>query len=214
MGIKTIIYDTKTTIITDKKTTIPNEVSLWLIRTHIAIWLKKNYTIEKNSELAFIQELEQLALIDIIAGLELSKDKNKFIRDFLSKSDKVINKADIFITQLKQELNLLKSEMDYCNNAKANSDQRYFKSINQYNQIEMEEAIQESQKYWSCATENRIKFNAKTELLNKIIYYYNLLVNKYNFIETKQEIIIKHFDVIKWELLNELNQIKGDLNNF
>jgi len=204
--IKKIIYTNEENPNFQKKT-FNNMMSIWLVNAHLKIGLKLD-TNQNLSILETIKQLEELALLDIIETLELSNNKEKTLEKFFSKSENTINIANIQITQLSQEVNFFKADISTCTQQKTVADQRYFESIKNYDAIELKEALEDASKLSICISENRVNYNAKGELLNKILYYYKMLENKYKYLDFKKDTIIKHFDIIKNDILTELNNVQ------
>ena len=72
---------------------------------------------------------------------------------------------------MRQEMQILKSDMDACIVDKNTSDKVYFDAIDRYDQNMMKTSLNESIKYENCASENRIQYNAKTSIANKLVFY-------------------------------------------
>jgi len=217
--IRTIIYEKEQSKEQNKhftnntkinNTEFNTTLSIKLINSHIQIGQKININKEDNLLLT-IKTLEELSLLDIISTLELSKDKNQTLNDFIKESEEIIHKANNYISIFEQEINFIKSEITECSLQKQNSDQTYFISIKNYNKIEMDNALQESIKLSSCIAENTTKYNAQLELLNKMNYYFALLSKKQYYLENNKKTIIKHFDIIKSETIKELDLIQKTL---
>jgi len=189
-----------------------SELLLRITKTHLALGQKKQYNIPKTNILSFLQKLEKLALLDPIELIEFNPNKKESLQNYIHTSQDAINKSDIIITELQQEVQILKPEIEECLNAKTNADHDFFENLNSYSQTHMEEAIQESIKQWKCATEKRIIHNTQIEILNRLQYYQSLLSQKATYLEKEQDLIIKHRDVIKDDLLYKLNSIKENLS--
>ena len=72
---------------------------------------------------------------------------------------------------MKQEMALLKSDMNSCITDKDISDKAYFDAIDRYDQNIMQVSLAESIKFENCASENRINYNAKTSIAQKLVFY-------------------------------------------
>gem|GEM_PF-4398860 len=107
--------------------------------------------------------------------LELSSDKNKTLTEFIEQSDDLLHKINLYIATLEQEVNLLKSRISECTLQKESSDQQYFNSIKDNDEIQMKHSLEESTKLSSCISENKTQYNAKLELLNMSNFYFTKL---------------------------------------
>ncbi len=61
--------------------------------------------------------------------------------------------------------------MDACLTDKSLSDKEYFNAIEEYDQEMMDKALTDSLRYETCATQNRIAYNAKVTLARKLTFY-------------------------------------------
>jgi hypothetical protein len=108
---------------------------------------------------------------------------------------------------MKQEMEIMKGDMQSCLAEKSISDKAYFDAIDRYDQNIMEKSLAESITYESCATENRIQYNAKTSIAQKLVFYLGLLQKKYDILFTKQDILAKNFEIFRDNILPDLNEI-------
>lgn len=68
-------------------------------------------------------------------------------------------------------MGLLKAEMESCLIEKGISDKTYFDAIERYDQSIMEAALKESIQHENCVSTNRIQYNAKASIANKLVFY-------------------------------------------
>jgi len=203
-GNKTIIYENKNKKTNTNKTYI-TDLSYKSIQTQLVIgrWI---LNIEQNDDkLETLKELENLATSNIVKNIELSQNRENELEIYLKKSNNILIKSSFIIWNIKQELLLLKEELDDCITEKKISDKNYYNALQTYSKKTMEEAILNSQKYGLCATTKRILFNADREVLERLEYYYLILSKKSSYLSNKEWLIIKHFDLIKNNIIEELN---------
>ena len=136
------------------------------------------------------------------------------LTEYLTQSSTTLQKGDTLISFLKQELALLQLDMRACLVDKSISDQAYFDSVNIYDQSGSQQAIQTSIASDTCASQNRIQSNAKTYLLEKIVFFTSVLQQKYNLLFNNQDTIVNHFDVISDSMLQKLNLINETLKTY
>jgi hypothetical protein len=115
---------------------------------------------------------------------------------------------------MKQEMELLKMDMQSCLVDKTISDKAYFDAIDRYDQNIMEVSLKDSINYETCATENRVQYNAKTGIARKLVFYLGLLQKKYDVLFTKQEIVAQNFDIFRDNILPDLNEIDALLQQY
>lgn len=61
--------------------------------------------------------------------------------------------------------------MNACLTDKNISDKAYFDAVDRYDQKLMESSLAQSIVYENCAAENRIQYNAKTSIAQKLVFY-------------------------------------------
>ena len=115
---------------------------------------------------------------------------------------------------MKQEMEMIKNDMEACITEKDISDREYFEAMQRYDQNIMNTSLADSINYEKCATENRINYNAKSEVLKKLVFYLALLQKKYDILFEKQEIVAKTFDIFQQDLLPDLNEIDEVLKQY
>ena len=192
-----------------------NELSYKIIKLHLSITGKDIDPSKYEAEtLTTIKNLEELTKTDIIELLDLSKDKQQALNTYLTDSDQELQKWESISARMRGELELLKNEMQWCLIEKNISDKAYFDAIDRYDQVSMQTSLAESIQHENCATENRIQYNAKIGITNKLVFYLWLLQKKYDVLFAKQEILAKNFKVFRDNILPDLNQINELLQQY
>lgn len=185
----------------------------------IQIWHKiettKKYTWEINPEMIeILSNLKYYAYTDIITLLDISKNKKETLDRYLSESNNTIEKSDYFKDNLELEIEDNISRFEWCSKEKSSSDKDYFQALERQDAIIMDTSIYQSKKADECISKNRIDANSKKALLSKIIFFSSILEEKYNFLYTKQDMIINNFQIIKTDIAGELAQITEILNQY
>ena len=194
---------------------IMNELSYDIIKIHLNIAEKNTETISYESEaLTTIQKLEELTKTDIIELLNISSNKEEALASYLNDCEKNLQKWDSISAYMKQEMAILKADMQSCLTEKNISDKAYFDAIERYDQKIMEASLTESIKNETCATENRIQYNAKIRIAEKLVFYLGLLQNKYDILFAKQNIVAQNFEIFRNNILPDLNKIDQLLQQY
>lgn len=192
-----------------------NELSYILIKMHLSLAGKDIESVNYEWEtLATIKKLEDLTKTDIIELLNASADKKAALSKYLTECDENLKKWENISMYLKQEMQLLKTDMQSCLTDKDTSDKAYFGAIDTYDQDLMEKSLNDSITYEKCATENRIQYNAKTEVARKLVFYLWLLQKKYEILYNKQEILAENFKIFRDNILPDLNEIDSLLTQY
>ena len=205
-GLKTILFEKETKIINHKSTT--SELWYTLIKLHTIATKKDIITINYQwEELEIIKRIEELTKIDIIQLLNLASDKQIALSEYLQNSYKELNKWDTMAAYMKQEMETIKIERQECIIDKQISDKMYVDAINVYDQKTMELSLNESILYEICASEKKIQYNSRLNILKKLVFYLWILQKKYDILFDKQEILAKNFKIFRDNILPDLNEI-------
>lgn len=216
IGIGDIIYEdgsqTKTTTITEN--ILPNNIAFETIKIHLRLTQLTSQINPEEESLATLKELQNLSKTDVIAWLSIATDKRQMLSDYLNQSNTAIQKGSTLISFLRQEISFLQLDMNACLVDKSIADKEYFDSINMYDQASSEKALATSIASDNCASQNRIQYNAKVYLLERIVFFTSILQQKYDLLFNEQETLINHFDVISDNMLQKLNLINDTLKQY
>lgn len=216
VSVDTIIYQDGSAAVNaqNMQTILPNNIAFETIKIHLRLANQTNDINPEEDSLATLKQLQELTQTDVIEWLSMATDKQKMLSDYLGQSNIALEKWDTLISFLKQELALLQLDMKACLVDKTIADKAYFDSVNSYDQSGSQQAIQTSIANDTCASENRIQLNAKTYLLNKIVFFTSVLQQKYNLLFKEQDTLISHFNVISDTMLQKLNTINETLKSY
>ncbi len=213
VGLGKVIFE-QANIIAEKWFFI-NELSYIIITLHLGMAGKNiqgaDYVWES---LMVTKKLEELSKTNIIEVLSLSIDKEKALTSYLTDCEKELQKWDTLSTYLRQEMNVIKWDMEACIAEKNISDKAYFDAVDRYDQNIMQDALTTSIKYEICAAQNRIQYNAKVSIAQKLVFYLGVLQRKYDVLFKKQEILAKNFDIFRDWILPDLNEIDQLLKQY
>lgn len=214
VGVSDIVFEEETTQSVEHGFLI-NELSYTIIKLHLTLAGKNIETVNYQGEtLATIKRLEELTKTDVVALLNLSTNKEEVLAKYLTECDQELQKWDTISAYMKQEMDILKSDMEACITDKGISDKAYFDAIDRYDQNIMDVSLNDSIKYENCAVENRIQYNAKTSVARKLVFYLWLLQKKYDILFAKQEIVTQNFTIFRDKILPDLNQIDELLKQY
>lgn len=216
IGMTDVIYQngSSTTSMQNSQSILANNIAFETIKLHLRLTRLTSNINPEEEGLATLKEVEDLSKTDVIGWLTLATDKQKMLSDYLTQSNAALQKWDMLISFLRQELALLQLDMRACLIDKTIADKAYFDSVNIYDQSGSEKAIQTSIASDTCASQNRIQSNAKTYLLDKIVFFTSILQQKYNLLFNDQDTIVNHFDVISDSMLQKLNMINETLKTY
>lgn len=214
VGVGDVVFQENVPVIVEHGF-LMNELSYNIIKMHLSLAGKNielaNY---EGDALTTIKRLEELTKTDIIEILNISINKEEALAKYLTDCDHELQKWDIISAYMKQEMVLLKSDMQSCLTEKNISDKAYFDAIDRYDQSIMEVSLAESIKYENCAAENRIQYNAKTSIADKLVFYLWVLQKKYDVLFAKQDILAKNFEIFRDDILPDLIEIDALLKQY
>ncbi len=151
--------------------------------------------------------------VNIINLLDNSKSKKLALKTYLTQLHNILNNLDNTITNL----NMLYTE----NNSMSNNylqqkkiwDSTFHNWIVEKDSKSVFEWLETSYKNWPKYIKHRIIANAARIINWKLQTIKQWLFMKNNLLETNQESIINNFELIKWNLLPKLLEIKKRLEN-
>lgn len=192
-----------------------NEISYNIVKLHLNIAGRNIETGDYGWEtLNTIKRLEELTKTDVIEVLNISTNKEEALTKYLNDCFEELQKWDTIAAYMKQESEILKWDMQSCLIEKSISDKSYFDAINRYDQNIMDTSLTDSLKYERCVTENRIQYNAKIGIAQKLVFYLWILQKKHDVLLAKQEILAKNFEIFRDNILPDLNEIDQLLKQY
>ena len=192
-----------------------NDMSVFLLWWHKSISnnvFDSSNNIDKEWILYILKDIKDHSAISIVSLLEFSPVKQIVLDNYLEKTSILLDKVWFIKTDLKQDILLLESDMNDCIIEKDLYDDQFFESIDLYDQNYMNDSLEKSISAQKCIWENRIKMNAKKILFDEFNYYYDFVILKYQYLQSKKDLIIRNFDFMKNGLLDELVSTKEILN--
>jgi hypothetical protein len=133
---------------------------------------------------------------NVMDVLSVSKDKRSVLDQYLNDADTTLMQSSFFSNVYKQDMNDLQQNLDSCSSAKKISDSNYVNGLDTYDMQYMQENLKDSLVFGACITENRIELNAKKVISDKLVFYNDLLQQKFTYLNTKKNLIVEHFDLI------------------
>lgn len=213
VGLNTILFEQKPEQNIHGFST--SNISYTLIQLHTRAAWKDSFNINYQwEELEIIKNIEELTKANVITLLDLAPNKQVALSAYLQASYKALNKWDVMSAYMRQEMEMIKIDMQACIIDKKISDKLYFEAMNIYDQKTMDMALKDSIHHEKCVSEKKIQHNAKTSIVNKLVFYLWLLQKKYDLLFAKQEVLAKNFEVFRDNILPDLNEIRTVLQQY
>lgn len=182
---------------------------------HIAISASEQ---DSHEELLFIlAKIENLVRFDIIASLELAGDvftRRALLDTYIEELADGIQQARLVYDNLQSFINMHDTARNVCLDQKQSSDRLVFDAMQRYDQSAWEESIDMSTYYEHCIVTNRIQANAYSMISDRFSSLIDIGEDKYNLLLQEYDTIIQYFDVLKLELLQKLEAILVQLQDY
>jgi hypothetical protein len=192
-------------------TTIIDITTMALTIGHNSIWNTSLYASIENPNTIFTQFIasQQLANIDIMNQLKMSKNRKKTLDEYLHKIQTSTNVIEQLKNQLTQQISLETEKYNTCQTAKLQWDWLYYQWIEQLNIYDLKNGINQSITNGKCAIEHRVRANAISSLYAKLSIYIDTLTYRYNILSTNKELIVKNFSMFQDSYLEKMMTVKN-----
>lgn len=193
-----------------------SDLSTSLVLEHIRIGYPESVYpyADANSVFVITQRLQELVLVDIIRLLQISDNREETMRIYLTQCSDMLQRAGILINDFNSDIEDLDADVQICAAQKSDADKRYSQALSMNDQKSIDVAVADSQKWQTCVSQKRIEASAKQGILNKISYYTAVLQRKYDYMFTRQDLIVKYFPIMEEQLLETLQGITTELGAY
>lgn len=188
--------------------------SLYRMHMFFAYWLDVS-SFTSYEHVRLIAVLKDMASYNVLELLEFEINKESLLDSYLSRLDSYILQSDLALSYLKEELSLLEYSQQHCLSQKKIADKQYLDAIQYpYQQMFLQESLENSKKNAQCASDAKIEYNAKKVLIDKITAYQSIIKVKYDYLSQHKEDIVDHYDLMKDDILERLILIKRMLEKY
>ena len=161
-----------------------------LLNIHKEIWMWESWDEVISSYSLLVQNMMYYADIDVVQYLKKSVYPEVSLNNFLDKTQSALNTADSFLMYISNNKELLVQQKENCDSSKVFSDKNFVLALKDYDSLNMEKNLHNSIEKEKCSVESRIMYNAYDKMGSQIMYYYNILQNKYDyFFSNKYDIV-------------------------
>lgn len=213
--IQQVIYDP---VIKERELKYSSPLALWYSLYRIHVFFGNGWDFVSVSDYEYsnlLISLRDIISYNILDLLEYEIDKTSVMEKYVSSLDNYLVKSDVALSNLREEMNLSNSSMQYCLSQKNISDKLYADSLqSHYNQHLLDDAIENSKKYGKCISDARIDYNSKKILADKISVYSSVVKIKYDYLNSNKYDIVQNYDLMKWDILERLVIIKRMLQKY
>lgn len=203
-----------------EKEYVISPVTFWysLYRIHMVLGNESQSVVFVSSFSEYVNlifSLRDIISYNIIDLLEFELDKLAAIDSYISDLDVLLLKSDVAIVNLREDMSSLNYLIQNCTSQKNISDKNYLDAVqSNYQQIFLQEYIDQSKKYSTCISDSRIEYNARKVLLDKIVAYRGILKIKYDYLIKNKNDIVENYSLMKTDILERLLMIKRMLEKY
>ncbi len=217
MYMKNLWAEPKTKLTLNYNTFQDEALDLINIQIKVAKWSYTASKVIKNDEtgLWIIQRANQLLNQDIVSLLKKSSKKEVELSKYISQLEGIHDQAIVQEQLLQSKRQDAQAKQNECTQQKNLADQNFKLWIEEKNQDIVKQALEDSQKFWWCQTQQQVVYNAYTILLSKLQERRKLITDKKNILQWNYDIIIENVDLFedKSLLIEELLQVRNKLES-
>lgn len=217
MYMKNSWAEPKTKLTLNYNTFQDEALDLINIQIKVAKWSYTASKVIKNDEtgLWIIQRANQLLNQDIVSLLKKSSKKELELSKYISQLEGIHDQAIVQEQLLQSKRQDAQAKQNECTQQKNLADQNFKLWIEEKNQDIVKQALEDSQKFWWCQTQQQVVYNAYTILLSKLQERRKLITDKKNILQWNYDIIIENVDLFedKSLLIEELLQVRNKLES-
>ena len=151
--------------------------------------------------------------INIISLLDEANDKKATLKTYLIQLNNILTSIDNVLSNLTSLVSQQEATANMYLQQKQQWDSRFHEWFVEKDTKTILEWLETSYKNWPKYMEYRVLVNAQKTVVWKLQNVRWLLQLKLNLLESYQEDIVTHFDLIKWELLPKLIELKRRLES-
>lgn len=142
-----------------------------------------------------------------IVRLLSTPERGTHLKTYLREGDQLLGALEKYKNQLQLQLQQLDAQTQSCENQLELANQLFSSSVEQNQESWFERAVSEAKKARACLGEQRVLKNAKNALLTKLQKLQFVIAPRITYLKTHQDLIIKHYDILKPSLLSELYRL-------
>lgn len=161
-----------------------------MINVHKEIWMWHSEEEIIYSYSSLLQNIRNYTDIDVLLYLKKTIYPQSALDSFLSRSETLLNMANIFILHIDNAKKDFVQKKNNCDNIKEVSDKNFSLALKDFDSVNMEKYLKLSIENEKCSVDARINYNAYDKMQSQIKYYYDILQKKYDYFYTYKYDII------------------------
>ena len=166
---------------------------------------------EKNTDLRFLFAESERFLSQDINLLLGASDRETTLENYLIDGENILSSLNYLESSLINEESTITSTRNTCETQLNQANTLYSTSINSNDENWFLSSVESAKEARTCIAEQHVNLASLQALRNKRDRYAQIINARVSYLRNNQELIIRHYDILKPQLLSNLYKISVDL---
>lgn len=166
---------------------------------------------EKNTDLRFLFAESERFLSQDINLLLGASDRETTLENYLIDGENILSSLNYLESGLINEESAITSTRNTCETQLNQANTLYSTSINSNDENWFLSSVESAKEARTCIAEQHVNLASLQALRNKRDHYAQIINARVSYLRNNQDLIIRHYDVLKPQLLSNLYKISVDL---
>lgn len=166
---------------------------------------------EKNTDLRFLFAESERFLSQDINLLLGASDRETTLENYLIDGENIFSSLNYLESSLINEESTITSTRNTCEAQLNQANTLYSTSINSNDENWFLSSVESAKEARTCIAEQHVNLASLEALRNKRDHYAQIINARVSYLRNNQDLIIRHYDILKPQLLSNLYKISVDL---
>lgn len=166
---------------------------------------------EKNTDLRFLFAESERFLSQDINLLLGASDRETTLENYLIDGENILSSLNYLESSLINEESTITSTRNTCEAQLNQANTLYSTSINSNDESWFLSSVESAKEARACIAEQHVNLASLQALRNKRDRYAQIINARVSYLRNNQDLIIRHYDILKPQLLSNLYKISVDL---
>ena len=166
---------------------------------------------EKNTDLRFLFAESERFLSQDINLLLGASDRETTLENYLIDGENILSSLNYLESSLINEESTITSTRNTCEAQLNQANTLYSTSINSNDENWFLSSVESAKEARTCIAEQHVNLASLQALRNKRDRYAQIINARVSYLRNNQDLIIRHYDILKPQLLSNLYKISVDL---
>ena len=166
---------------------------------------------EKNTDLRFLFAESERFLSQDINLLIGASDRETTLENYLIDGENILSSLNYLESSLINEESTITSTRNTCEAQLNQANTLYSTSINSNDENWFLSSVESAKEARTCIAEQHVNLASLEALRNKRDRYAQIINARVSYLRNNQDLIIRHYDILKPQLLSNLYKISVDL---